>query len=108
MSKDSKEKKASRLPFKLMAEVCSVIQDTGYVGSAEEYVQTFYGKPFVDLTICEAEMIIRNLKDKEGCLFNTKEGGYDQSAKKKEAPGEAAHAPEAQAVDLEKDGFCSY
>ncbi len=59
----------SNLSLELLGEVCSVIQDLGYLGSAEEYVQEFYGKPFQELSQCEAEMIIRNLKDKPGCLF---------------------------------------
>jgi len=57
-----------KLPFELFREVCSVILDTGYAGSAEEYVQEFYGKPFAELTVCEAEMIVRTLGNKPGCL----------------------------------------
>jgi hypothetical protein len=64
------------LPFDLKAAVCDVIMETGFVTSAEDYIRQFYGKGFDELTVCEAEMIVRNLKDKPGCLFNTKEGGY--------------------------------
>jgi len=71
MSKQNQ--KPNQLPFDLLGKVCSVIQDTGFVGSAEEYVKQFYGKEFKDLTICEAEMIVRNLSDKPGCLHETKE-----------------------------------
>lgn len=56
------------LPFNLTMEVCSVIQDTGFIGSAEDYVQKYYGKPFSELTVCEAEMIVRTLSNKKGCL----------------------------------------
>jgi hypothetical protein len=45
--------------------------DTGFVGNAEDYVKTFYGKPFEELTVCEAEMIVRNLSDKPGCLHQS-------------------------------------
>lgn len=58
-----------KLPFKLMAEVCSVIQDTGFIGNASDYIQTYYGKSFAELTVCEAEMIVRTLGTKPGCLF---------------------------------------
>jgi len=68
--------KPHQLPFDLLGKVCSVIQDTGYLGSAEDYVKQFYGKEFSELTVCEAEMIVRNLSDKPGCLHGTKEGGY--------------------------------
>jgi hypothetical protein len=64
-----------------LGEVCSVIQDTGFIGSAEDYVKEFYGKPFAELTIWEAEMIVRNLSSKEGCLHGTKEGGYEENKK---------------------------
>jgi hypothetical protein len=64
---------------KLIEEVCCVIMETGFVGNADEYVKQFYGKPFVDLTTCEAEMIIRTLGNKPGTLLNTKEGGYDKA-----------------------------
>ena len=59
----------SALSLKLLGEVCSVIADTGYLGSAEEYVREYYGKSFQELTQCEAEMIVKNLGDKKGCLF---------------------------------------
>ncbi len=61
--------KTHQLPFKLLGDVCSVIQDTGFVGSAEDYVQQFYGKSFAELTVNEAEMIVRTLGNKPGCLF---------------------------------------
>ena len=57
------------LPSELLREVCVVIQNTGYIGDAESYVQEFYGKSFDELNICEAELIIRTLKDKPGCLY---------------------------------------
>ena len=69
------------LPFKLLGELCSVIQDTGFVGSAEEYIQQFYNKSFEQLNVCEAEMIIMRLKEETGKLFNTKEGNYDIAPK---------------------------
>jgi len=72
---NQQNKKSHQLPFDLLGKVCSVIQDTGFVGSAEEYVKQFYGKEFSELTICEAEMIVRTLADKPGCLSETKEGG---------------------------------
>jgi len=56
------------LTFKQLQEVCVVIQDTGYLGSAEDYVREFYGKAFNELTTCEAEIIIRQLGNKPGCL----------------------------------------
>lgn len=62
------QEKPHNLPFKLYGEVCSVIMDTGFIGSAEDYVQQFYGKPFAELTVCEAEMIVRMLGNKPGCL----------------------------------------
>jgi hypothetical protein len=65
---ENEQIKNHNLPFKLLGEVCTVIQDTGFVGSAEEYVKQFYGKEFKDLTVCEAEMIVNMLKDKPGCL----------------------------------------
>ena len=83
MTKNSEEKKPHQLPFELMGKVCSVIQDTGYLGSADDYIKEFYGKPFAELTVCEAEMIVRNLSGKEGCLYGTKEDGHDQSTKEK-------------------------
>lgn len=70
--------KTSPLSSELLAEVCSVIQDTGFKGSAEDYVKQFYDKTFAELTVCEAEMIVANLQDKKGCLFDTKEGGYER------------------------------
>lgn len=65
------------IPPKLSDEVCSVIQDTGFLGSAEQYVRKYYGKSFADLTVCEAEMIVRTLGSKPGCLNGVehKEGG---------------------------------
>lgn len=74
-------KKEGKLSFKLKAEVCSAIQDTGFIGSAEEYVRTFHKKEFGELTVCEAEMIVRTLGNKPGCLYGTKEGGYDAQKK---------------------------
>jgi len=68
---ENEQIKNHNLPFKLLAEVCTVIQDTGFVGNAEEYVKQFYGKEFKDLTVCEAEMIVNMLKDKPGCLSET-------------------------------------
>lgn len=67
------------LSSELIGQVCSAIMDTGFVGSADDYVKHFYGKPFVDLTTYEAEMIIRTLGNKPGCLFNTPEGNYDKT-----------------------------
>jgi hypothetical protein len=43
--------------------------DTGYVGSAEEYIKEFYNKEFDELTTCEAEILVRTLENKKGCLF---------------------------------------
>lgn len=57
-----------KLSFNLRAKVCVVIMDTGYVGSAEEYVREYYNKEFDELTTCEAEILIRTLEDKKGCL----------------------------------------
>lgn len=57
----------------LMKEVCSVILDTGFSGSSEEYVKVFYGKPIEELTTCEAEMLVNQLKDKPGCLHGGKD-----------------------------------
>lgn len=71
------QSKKNKLPFDLKMEVVVIIQDTGYVGSAEDYVKQFYGKEFLELTVNEAEMLIRNLSDKPGCLYETKEGGYE-------------------------------
>ena len=64
---------------KMIEEVCCVIMETGFVGSADDYVKKFYGKEFVELTQVEAEMIVNNLQNKKGCLFNTQEGGYDKT-----------------------------
>jgi hypothetical protein len=61
--------KSHQLPFNLLSQVCSVIQDTGFIGSAEDYVKQFYGKPFAELTVCEAEMIVRTLGNEPGCLY---------------------------------------
>jgi hypothetical protein len=66
------------LTFDQKAEVCSVIMDTGFVGNAEDYVQQFYNKPFDELTTCEAEMLIRTLGNKAGCLHETEEGNYER------------------------------
>jgi hypothetical protein len=60
------------IPSSLMYEVCSVIMDTGYIGSAEDYVKEFYNKDFSELTVCEAEMIVRTLGSKPGCLYEGK------------------------------------
>ncbi|RPH41486.1 MAG: hypothetical protein EHM87_19575 [Burkholderiales bacterium] len=59
---------AEKIPFELKTQVCSVIMDAGYIGSAEDYVKQYYGKSFDELTVCEAEMIVRQLKNKPGCL----------------------------------------
>ena len=59
----------SDLSLELKAEVCSVILDTGFISSAEDYVKQFYGKSFDELTVCEAEMIVRTLSTKPGCLY---------------------------------------
>jgi len=59
-----------KLSLELLGEVCSVILDTGFSGSAEDYVKTYYGKPLSELTVNEAEMIVRNLSNKPGCLFD--------------------------------------
>lgn len=69
------------LPQNLLYETVNVILQTGFAGSAEEYVQTYYGKDLKDLTVCEAEMIVRCLKDKDGCLSTTIEGGSHDSSK---------------------------
>ena len=55
---------------KMIGEVCCVIMETGWLGNADEYVKQFYGKPFVELTMCEAEMIINTLQNKPGCLVD--------------------------------------
>ena len=60
---------AETIPFTLKAEVCSVIQDTGFIGNPSEYIKTFYGKAFEELTTVEAEMIVRQLGTKPGCLY---------------------------------------
>jgi len=78
------------LPSKLKRQVVDVIMQTGFSGNAEEYIRTFYGKAFDELTICEAEMIIGNLKDKEGCLFNTKEGGFDVREESRQETAESS------------------
>ena len=52
-----------------MVEVCSVIQETGFVGTANEYVKIYYGKSFEELTYVEAELIVRQLGSKPGCLY---------------------------------------
>jgi hypothetical protein len=57
-----------KLSFDLRSKVCVVIMDTGYVGSAEEYIKEFYNKEFDELTTCEAEILVRALEDKKGCL----------------------------------------
>ena len=62
--------------FKLKAEVVSVIQDTGFPGSAEEYVHKYYRKEFDELTVCEAEMIILMFKDKPGILVPKEEKNH--------------------------------
>ena len=58
-----------KLSSDLRAKVCVVIMDTGYVGSAEEYFKEFYNKEFDELTTCEAEILVRTLENKKGCLF---------------------------------------
>lgn len=63
------ELKPHQLSFNLLSQVCSAIQDTGFMGSAEDYVRQFYGKAFADLTVCEAEMIVQQLEIKPGCLY---------------------------------------
>ena len=64
---------------KMIEEVCCVIMETGHGGSADDYVRQFYGKPFVELTACEAEMIIRQLGTKPGCLFEAGEREHDKT-----------------------------
>lgn len=64
------------IPFNLKMEIVVIIQDTGYLGTAEEYVKQYYGKSFDELNLNEAEMIVANLKKRPGCLVGTKEGGY--------------------------------
>jgi len=60
-----------KLSSDLRGKVCIVIMDTGYVGSAEEYVKEFYNKEFDELTTCEAEILVRTLENKRGCLFDS-------------------------------------
>lgn len=60
-----KQERPHQLSFELMGQVCSAIQDSGFVGSAAEYVREFYNKPFSELTTCEAEMLVRQLQGKE-------------------------------------------
>jgi len=67
-AKAKQEEKPSQLSTKLMAEVCSVIMDTGFIGSADDYTKAYYGKPFNELTVCEAEMIVHILGPRPGCL----------------------------------------
>jgi hypothetical protein len=57
-------------------EVVVILQDTGFLGTAEDYIKQYYGKTFEELNLNEAEMIVANLKEKKGCLVGTKEGGY--------------------------------
>ena len=64
--------KPHQLPFELFTEVCSVIADTGFFGSVEEYIKTYYGKSFAQLTVNEAEVIVRTLSTKKGCLYEGK------------------------------------
>ena len=59
--------KTHQLPFKLLCEVCSTILDSGYYKSPEEYVREYYKKEFYELTIAEAEYIVKFLKP--GCLY---------------------------------------
>ncbi len=70
----------SNLPFELKAEVCSVIIDTGFVGSAEDYTRQYYGKSFEELTQVEAEMIVATLKDKKGCLADKEVDPFTKEA----------------------------
>ncbi len=78
--------KPHQLSFELNAEVCSVIQDSGFVGTAEDYVRQYYKKEYWQLTVEQAEGIVKALKDKPGCLLNTPEGGYEQSRTTPEQP----------------------
>ena len=64
------------IPFNIKMEVVVILQDTGFLGTAEDYVKQFYGKTFEELNLNEAEMIVANLKEKKGCLVGTEEGGY--------------------------------
>jgi hypothetical protein len=59
----------AELSFDLKMEVIAVIMDTGFAGSAEDYIQKFYGKEFDALSVAEAELIVQVLKDKKGCLW---------------------------------------
>ena len=59
----------NKIPSDLSNKVCVVIMDTGFIGSADDYVKTYYGKPFSELTVNEAEMIVRTLGNKPGCLY---------------------------------------
>ncbi len=51
----------TNLSTSLIAGVCSAIMDSGFQGSAEEYVKLNLGKEFNDLTVCEAETLIMQL-----------------------------------------------
>lgn len=63
---------------KMRFDVVDAIIESGYAGCAEEYVRERYGKTFNDLTVCEAEMIIKNLKP--GDLFEPVKGEQDGSS----------------------------
>jgi len=60
------------LNSELLREVCCVIMDTGFAGSAEDYVRKYYNKPFAELTVNEAEIIVQTLSNKAGCLREAK------------------------------------
>lgn len=61
----------NRLATNLRMEVVSTIMDTGFHGTAEEYVQKYYSKTFDELTQCEAELMIKILRKRPGCLNET-------------------------------------
>ncbi len=50
-------------------EAVSVIMDTGYIGSADDYCKEYYGSAFSDLSDEQIKLIIKTLKDKKGCLW---------------------------------------
>ena len=70
---------------KMRFDVVDVIIESGYAGCAEEYVKQFYGKTFDELTVCEAEMIIKNLKP--GDLFKPVKGGNNGGETGEEGAG---------------------
>jgi len=95
-----------KLSYETVKEFCIVVQDTGFCGSAEEYVKKYYDKPFSELTETEALFAIQYLKDKKGCLAEVaveavgfKQGTFEESLEEKdeqEQSGSADNPPHWQ------------